>query len=302
MDSHLLKNSFLPILEKELIEQPSQKIVQATQEKLDKLGISSQAFPREINLFYLSEDSRKRIEQSGDEYFVVDSDVRWNKNEILDELHTYPERFSPNVLIRPLYQEFILPNLAYIGGGGEIAYWLERKEQFEHFGIPFPVLIRRNSAMLVPSYMQDQIQELGIADQQLFDEEDAIINNFLAGQTSVDIQLSEEMAQINQVFDKMADKAEQIDPPLSKWILAEGTKTHKIVEQIESRLKRAIKKKEENKVNQIRKIKNKLFPNNGLQERYDNFFQYYLTEGDSLIDGLISGFNPLENKFAIIYL
>jgi len=63
------------------------------------------------------------------------------------EIDTHPEYFSPNVVMRPIYQEVVMPNLAYIGGGGELAYWLERKSQFAHFGVFYPMLIRRNSVM-----------------------------------------------------------------------------------------------------------------------------------------------------------
>src|SRR6185436_12759892 len=111
-------------------------------------GFKAQAYCRPINLFYMEEGVRERIEPLGDGgYIRVDSKISYTQEEIIAELHSHPERFSPNVILRPLYQEFILPNLAYIGGGGELAYWLERKTQFEHFGVPFPMLVRRNSVL-----------------------------------------------------------------------------------------------------------------------------------------------------------
>jgi bacillithiol biosynthesis cysteine-adding enzyme BshC len=303
MDDRRLKSSFIPIMEKELLEMPSRGIVMETQTKLEKAGFSSQAYPRIINLFYLQDNLRSRIEKGGDkEYYVVDTNIQWSEEELLVELHEYPERFSPNVIMRPLYQEHTLPNLAYIGGGGEIAYWLERKDQFEFFKIPFPILMRRNSAMLVPTYIQDQINDLELDITTFFGDEDLIINNFLAEQTTIEIDLAEEKKDLEKVFDKIAWKAEQIDPPLAKWILAESTKNQKLVDQMESRIRRSIKKREENKVKQIRKVKNKLFPGNGLQERYDNFFQYYLEEGPSLIEKLIETFDPVSNDFYMIKL
>ena len=303
MDDRRLKSSFIPIMEKELLEMPSRGIVMETQTKLEKVGFSSQAYPRIINLFYLQDNLRSRIEKGGDkEYYVVDTNIQWSEEELLVELHEYPERFSPNVIMRPLYQEHTLPNLAYIGGGGEIAYWLERKDQFEFFKIPFPILMRRNSAMLVPTYIQDQINDLELDITTFFGDEDLIINNFLAEQTTIEIDLAEEKKDLEKVFDKIAWKAEQIDPPLAKWILAESTKNQKLVDQMESRIRRSIKKREENKVKQIRKVKNKLFPGNGLQERYDNFFQYYLEEGPSLIEKLIETFDPVSNDFYMIKL
>jgi uncharacterized protein YllA (UPF0747 family) len=221
---------------------------------------------------------------------------------LLAELYGHPERFSPNVVMRPLYQEHTLPNLVYIGGGGEIAYWLERKKQFEFFDIPFPILMRRNSAMLIPAYIKNQIDDLGLDLTTFFENEDQIINKFLAEQTSVEIDLTSEKAEIEKSFGKIAWKAEQIDPSLAKWIAAESTKNQKLLEQMESRIRRSIKKREENKVKQIGKIKNKLFPGNGLQERYDNFFQYYLEEGPILIDHLIEAFDPVSNEFYMIKL
>ena len=111
---------------------------------------------------YLRDQIRNRIIQENDQYKVLDTDYVFTEKEILDELKTHPERFSPNVVLRPLYQELVLPNLAYIGGGGEIAYWLERKEQFEHFGINFPMLIRRNSVLWIDKNSQNKISGISI--------------------------------------------------------------------------------------------------------------------------------------------
>ena len=73
----------------------------------------------------------------------------WTESEIIDEVNVKPENFSPNVLLRPLYQESILPNLCYIGGGAEISYWLELKNCFDSIKLDFPILLNRNSVLLV---------------------------------------------------------------------------------------------------------------------------------------------------------
>jgi uncharacterized protein YllA (UPF0747 family) len=79
-----------------------------------------QAHPREINLFYLLDDLRERLEIKDSKYHVVNSKISFSKEELLAELQSHPERFSPNVILRGLYQETILPNIAFIGGGGEL--------------------------------------------------------------------------------------------------------------------------------------------------------------------------------------
>src|SRR5690606_24662388 len=97
------------------------------------------------NLFYLGDGNiRERIVCENETYYVLNSSYKFTQEEIMDELNSFPEKFSPNVLLRPLYQETVLPNLAYIGGSGEIAYWLQLKDYFESRKVLFPLLIVRN--------------------------------------------------------------------------------------------------------------------------------------------------------------
>jgi len=168
-DNKAFKANFKDILRKEIVERPSQQIVLDTQEELTAKGFKAQAHPRDINLFYLGLEDRNRITFESGKYKIVDTDTSFTEAEILAELDKCPENFSPNVVIRPLYQEYTLPNLAYIGGGGEIAYWLERKKQFETFGVFYPMLIRRNSALLMNKGAQKQTAKLELTAEQLFE-------------------------------------------------------------------------------------------------------------------------------------
>ena len=97
-----------------------------------------------------------------DQFVVHDTDIVFTKDELKDELRDYPERFSPNVILRGLYQEIILPNLAFIGGGGEFAYWLELKDLFLHYKVPFPVLIVRNSFLIIEKKYHQLIEKLNL--------------------------------------------------------------------------------------------------------------------------------------------
>jgi bacillithiol biosynthesis cysteine-adding enzyme BshC len=302
MDRKAFKKAFSPIVAEELTHRPSESIVLNTQEQLNALGISSQAHPRDVNLFYLKDNYRVRITFENGMYQLVDTDISFTQEEILEELKNHPERFSPNVIMRPLYQEVILPNLAYIGGGGEIAYWLERKDQFKHFGIPFPMLVRRDSALILDSSAQKQLAKHHLKLADLFPPIDFVINNYLSKNTDVSIDLSSHKSSLETIFNEISEDAGTIDPTIKKWILAEKTKQVKVFDQIESRLKRTLKQQEETKINQITKLREKLFPGNGLQERHDNFFQYALNDGLELIDALIENFDPLSCDFKIFKL
>lgn len=295
-----LKRLFIPQIKEEIFNQPSQALVQATADKLAKIDFKPQAYPREINFFYLRENLRERIVFEDDLYKVLNTDYQFTKAELEAEIDNHPAYFSPNVVMRPIYQEVIMPNLAYIGGGGEIAYWLERKSQFAHFGVFYPMLIRRNSVMWLDKSTTKKLRKLDISITNLFQDTDSIIRLFVENQSTEALEINKERAQISQAFDAIATKGKKIDPTLAKAFLAEKTKLLKTLGQLEGRLIRAEKQKHEIGINQIRSIKKKLYPNNGLQERYDNLLSLYPRYGRSFFDFLLTHLNPLEKKMLVV--
>jgi len=153
-----LKQLFVPHLEKELIEQVAFKNVNETNKTITALGLNSQVNPRAINLFYISKNLRARIIYEDSVFKVLNTDIAWTKNDLLKHLNESPECFSPNVILRPLYQEVILPNLCYIGGGGELAYWFQLKSNFETNAVPFPILLLRNSVLIKTQQQADKLK------------------------------------------------------------------------------------------------------------------------------------------------
>ncbi len=303
MDEPKLKNAFVSIMEEELIHTPSKSLVETTQNQLEALNHSAQAHAREVNLFLHHRSERRRIQKTSEKSFgLVGTDKKYDHNEILAKLKDEPESFSPNVVMRPLYQEYCLPNVAYVGGGGEIAYWLERKSQFDHFNILFPILIRRNSALIFEEKDAKIWDSLQLDHASLFNDFDSVVNQLIKQESSTSLSLQKQREISNELFAEIAKIAETIDPTLSSSILATSSKQIKLIDQFESRLKRAVKAKSETKVNKIRKIKNRLFPNNGLQERSDNIFQYISKYGEGFIDDLKTSLEPLSKQFVVLQL
>ena len=294
------KAAFRPMMERELFEQISQPLIEKAQTELTDAGFSGQAHAREINLFYLTDGRRDRIVAEDGRYQVLDTDISFTEAELRTELQEHPERFSPNVVMRPLFQELIFPNLAYIGGGGEIAYWLERKEQFAAFGINFPMLIRRNSVLWIDGGSTKKLEKLGLDYRQLFRDADLIIRDYVAEQSDNELSLAEELKEVEAVFAKIAEKAKEIDPTLEGAVLSEGTKQTKAIENLEGRLRRTEKQRFDTAMNQIRKLRDKLFPDGGLQERKDNFLNIYLQEGESLFKILLENLDPLTAGLVVI--
>ena len=202
--------------------------------------------------------------------------------------------------MRPLYQEAIMPNLAYIGGGGELAYWLERKAQFEHFKLNFPMLIRRNSVLWLDKGTAKKVNKLAVGIPQIFQNQDAVVRLFVENQTESVLEITEEKEAVNKAFEQIAAKAKSVDPNLEKAVLSEKSKQLKVLDQLESRLLRSEKQRHETSVKQIGGLKEKLFPKNGLQERHDNFLSLYVKYGRSFFDTLLQHLDPLKKQFLVI--
>lgn len=301
MNDAALKQLFIPIMKRELTEQFSKNLVEKTQSDLESLGFKPQAFAREINLFYLKENLRERIVEENGVYRVLNTQITWqSQTEILNELEKTPQYFSPNVVLRPLFQETVLPNLAYIGGGGELAYWLERETQFEAFGVNFPMLIRRNSAFFLDKSTQDRLQKLNVQLIDLVENTDILIKKYVEKQAIDPLSINTEKTALNALFDTILKHAVAVDASLEKAVLAEKTKQLQSLDALESRILKAEKQKHETALNQLKAIQQKLFPNGGLQERTDNMLPIYLKHGAAFFETLKAHLNPLEQGMIII--
>ena len=300
MDDPDLKRAFTRIMQDELYSQSSRDLIAQSQAKIAELGHKPQTYIRDINLFYFTGDQRARIERNGESFNIVGQDLSYSDAEMESILKEHPERFSPNVNLRPLFQELILPNLAYIGGGGEIAYWLERKDQFAQFGIPFPILIRRNSVLHINKSMSSQLAKLDIPNDQLFEDPEHVISQWVRSHAEHEVDISQESAQIDSALSQIVDKALDIDPSLARKAEAYKVKTMKEVEHFGKRLIREEKAKNEGTVHKIRKLYGKFFPDGALQERHDNFIAFYLRYGKPYLTALASELDPLTPGFIII--
>jgi len=300
MNDPALKRHFIPVIQAELQEQTAFHLVNQTIAQLHQQGFKTQAAPREINLFYMKPGLRQRIVQEDGMFQVLHTNLTFSEAEILAELDQHPERFSPNVVLRPLYQEMILPNLAYIGGGGELAYWLERRSLFQHFNIPFPMLLRRNSVLWLDRDAQKKLGKFGFSAVRFFEDTEHLVRQYIETNASGEVGLAQEIQDVRLIFDRIATKAAAIDPTLEKAVRADEVKSVGGLEQWEGRLLRAEKQKHEVTLNQMRHLKEKLFPNNGLQERTDNFLPYALKYGDDFIQTLKEQLDPFDAGFVIL--
>ncbi|MFY0255884.1 bacillithiol biosynthesis cysteine-adding enzyme BshC [Chitinophaga sp. 30R24] len=297
-DNPDLKRLYLPVIKDELFNQVSHRIVNDTVEKLS-VYYKVQANPREINLFYLQDGLRERIVQEGEQWKVLHTSLTFTATSLEQELQAHPERFSPNVILRGMFQESILPNIAFIGGGGEIAYWLELQTLFAHYQVPYPVVLLRNSLLLTDEASQQRMAKLGITTTELFKPTEDIVNDFVKRHTNAALVLKDEYAAIEQLFDALEEKARSIDITLVASTASERTQALKSIGKLEHKFLRAEKKKFTWQTDQIRQVKNKLFPAGSLQERKENFMPWYAQEGPAFFDRILEALTPVTDQFII---
>lgn len=300
-DNPRLKALFAKEIQDDLLNTTNHNLVNNTISRLEELNIKAQVNPRPINAFYMVDHLRERIEQGPDKrYNVLNTEISFTKEQLLEELKMHPEHFSPNVVLRPLYQQKILPNLAYVGGPGELAYWLEYKTMFEQHQILFPVLIPRNFALLLDDKTEQQFKKAGFHLVDLFRDTESLIKELVTRNTTSQLSLEEQQAKLAAVFSEISAQAVAVDATLKGTVEAEFQKVSNALKNIESKIMRSEKQKQETGINQIKKIKEKIFPQDVLQERYDNFIPYYLKYGDELIKGLKSAFDPFSYELLIL--
>ncbi|QMU63634.1 MAG: bacillithiol biosynthesis cysteine-adding enzyme BshC [Flavobacteriaceae bacterium] len=300
-DDMNLKKQFSPFIKDELLHKISYKAVSETTAELKK-DYKIQVKPREINLFYIKNNLRERIIEKEGRYRIGDTEIDFSKTDILQELKNHPERFSPNVMMRPLYQEVILPNIAYIGGGGELAYWLELKAYFKKAGVSFPILMLRNSVQVMAAKQQKKIDKLEISFEELFLKQEDLLAKKVIAHSDISVDFEQKKIMLKQHFNELRMLAKQTDGSFIGAVNAQERKQMKGLENLKKRWLRAEKRRQQNLVFRITEIQNQLLPNQGLEERQRNFSEYYLEYGTDFIKALKIALKPLRLEFTVLVL
>lgn len=300
-DAAILKAQMKPVFEAELFAPVASSLVSQTSEKL-AAHYNVQAQPREINLFYLEGDIRERIIKTDTGFAVNNTGLSFDETEMMHLLEKHPERFSPNVILRGLFQETILPNIAFIGGGGELAYWLQLKALFLHYGRPFPLLVLRNSFLLLEPKWKDGIAKLGLQIQDCFQNEQQLINGIARKNAQHPLALNGKLEQAEDLFEAIRSQAVLIDPTLSGHVAAIKAGMVKKLVALEQKMLRAEKRKHADTQRQLAAMRNHLFPGDGLQERVDSFLYYYAVYGPAILHELHRHSGALEQQFTVLEL
>ena len=299
-DQRALKTEFVATMQKELEHQFSYHAVQKTNEVLQKEGYKLQVNAREINLFYLQEQSRERIVKFEDGFFI-EGKGNVTKENLLAELMANPERFSPNVILRPLYQETILPNLCYVGGVGEMSYWLQLKGVFDAVHEVYPLIQVRSSLLFIDAITAKKMDKVSITLEQLFEDVAIVKKAYLKEFASEEVDFSSIEQQLNLLKTNIVDKVVAADFNLEKYAIAETLKLEKQVASIQEKVVKSVKQRHETALKTIEQVNEKLFPSNGMQERSLNLFQLCATGNVSeIVEFFYKAIDPFDPDFVVL--
>ncbi len=274
-DSPLLKQQMLETFARELQEGLLEKTTAAAVENLSNRYGKVQVNPRDINLFYLQEGQRRRLTKFNGRFVVVDSEISFSNEEILAELQLHPERFSPNAVLRPAYQETVLPNLVYIGGNAEIMYWLELPAFFEVLELPFPLLLPRDSFLMLTEKIQNRAEKLGLRTEDFFRNREEVIAGQLLELHPIAAVLDAQEAALVEQFEDLANLTAMTDVTFGTLVEAERARQLKSFVRMRKRLRRAEKIRQQDRVQRLQTIFSEVHPDNSWQERQWNFSVFY---------------------------
>lgn len=301
-DDPELKRQFTSVAQDDLLLQLPASLVNQATTSLVRAGYSIQAAARPINTFYLEEGLRQRIEKKDNQWVVQGTSLSVNESELVALLASNPEKFSPNVILRGLYQSMILPDVAFIGGGGEISYWLEFRKLFAHYQVPMPVLVLRNSFLLLSPTVRQEIRSLTLSNEDLFETLDQLHLRLIHQEEKVKISLQQEIKELHDLYTSLGNKAAHLDKSLLGHVGALERKSVLGLEGLEKKLYRALKRKHGESLQKAVKIKTALFPGGGLQERYENVLPYLAKYGETFLDLLLEHSLSLEQEFTVVEL
>lgn len=295
-----LKKCMIPYFEKELLACPTQNLVQKTNENLS--SYKNQAYAREINLFYLYKNQRERIEKTANGFVLSESQKTFGTEALLEELYEFPEKFSPNVILRPLYQEVILPNVAYVGGGGELAYWLQLKAVFENYNVLFPMLVLRNSMLLIPNAYKHKAETFDLLSQKMFLPKHIFKNKFTEQQSELFLELDRLEKEIQNKFESLENLSSKTTASFAQMVEVQKQKQLNGYQKMRDRLHKAEQKRCAQEMQKIDNVYAYFFPKNSWQERIINFSEFYTQNGQEMFDKIYDAMPAFASCFNILTL
>lgn len=301
-----LKKLLIPIFEKEIDEHPklSGLIVDVSAELEERYH--AQIKPRPLNLFLLYKDGRFPIEPADEEgiFRLKGARVKFSKGELKNILETSPHLLSPNVVLRPICQDTLLPTICYVAGPSEVAYFAQLKPAYVYFNVPMPVIFPRISATLIEPKVRKILEKYGVDIKEVFTDFSAVAKKILLSSSEIDIDgfFNVAKARFESMLNEIKEFVAKIDPTLAGAVDNSGSKILYHINNIYEKSISAHQKRNEIISQQIEKLKVNLLPEDELQERVLNITYFLNKYSLSLIEKLFDELEAFDFNHQVVYL
>lgn len=284
---------------------PSTQSALETSRKLAKKNYSPQIQLHEgISNVFLVEDERQTIQFRDDDYSLKGKPQAYKKEELLQLLEEQPHKFSPNVLLRPLYQDALLPTVAYVGGLSEVAYFAQMKKVYEAFDLPMPIIYPRKSLTLIEKKVGSVLNTYGLEVQDIWRNAEAKINAIAKEHIppSLDKAIQNTISHLDKDLADIKRETSAFEPTLEKSVDLTIRKIHHQIHLLEKKILRAIKKQSTIITQRIHLAKNSLYPHQHLQERIFNITPFLIKYGFTLMDRLYKAVDIKHHDHQVLKL
>ncbi len=294
-----IRKLIAPIFEQEIREgSPSTHAVLDSTRRLEQQHLPAQITIRagRLNLFYL-DGGRHSLELHNSTIRSTDGSLQFTREQLLELVEAHPERFSPNVVLRAVTQDFLFPTVAYVAGPAEIAYFAQLKGVYQHFDVPMPIIYPRKSVTLIEPSADRIMDKYRLTLTDFWQNPELLLTRL--AREAIPAELSSEVERLKKRWAEdlraLEPAFEHLDATLLPTLQnaegrAVGTLTH-----LEKKILQATKRKQETVRAQIMRVANSVYPHLSLQERVHNYTPWLFKYGPDLIERLyelldISGF------------
>ncbi|HKL18749.1 MAG TPA: bacillithiol biosynthesis cysteine-adding enzyme BshC [Halalkalibaculum sp.] len=249
------------------------------------------------NLFYLDDEKgRQKISRNGDGW-KTDAGYEWQTDELVDEIDSDPGKFSPNVFLRPILQDFFLPTLGYVAGPGETAYYGQMKLFYNSFALKMPVIFPRLSATLIEPAIDRILDELPFDIHEYDSRIEDLESEFVDRTEQVDIEaiFSDWKEKVEVISQDKTEAIKKVDPTLEGASGKASSVYMGELDKLKGKVYRAVKQQEQTQLNRIKKIKAQLFPNGAPQERVVAGIYFMNKYGVTIWDEMLKSLEEDEN-------
>ena len=243
-----------------------------------------------LNLFLFHKNGRYLIEPAESDFYLKNTRQRFVKDELLAMVEQTPEVFSPNVVLRSICQDTLLPTVAYVGGPAEVAYFAQLKPVYEYYNVAMPIIYPRASVTVLEDKVNKVAEKYQIELLELFNDIEPLLSKISeqVSEVKVDALFESLQTKIREAINEARFGIQQVDPTLSGTVDGTLSKFESHLQMLKEKAQKAQQQKQDVSLKQIQKAANNIFPNENFQEREFNIMHFMNKYGPDFVKWLLT--------------